>query len=385
MASLWVGHLAADLSQGAPPALLVFLVPKLGLSYTLAAAVILVATVSSSIVQPAFGLWSDRRGAMWLLPAGVAVSGAGIALAAVAPSYPLLLLAVLVSGLGVAAFHPEASKFASFVSGTRRASGMALFSVGGNLGFALGPLVASGLVLALGLSGGLLLAIPAAAAAGLLLAEGRYLVRFVPATGGRAFEAADADRPRAFGLLLVVIALRSVVHMGLFTFVPLWEKSQGASDGRSTVLLALFLAGGVLGTLVGGPLADRIGRKPVLIGSYVATVPLVLVYVLVGGVTGDVALVLSGATVISTFGITVVMGQEYLPSRIGLASGLAVGLAIGLGGVFAVVLGAVADAFDLEAAMLVSAAAPALGALLAAGLPPAGAARLVERPATSPT
>ena len=107
MASLCAGHFATDLAQGAPPALLVFLVPKLDLSYTLAAAVILVATFSSSIVQPAFGLWSDSRGAMWLLPAGVALAGAGIALAAVAPNYPLLLLAVLLMGLGVAAFHPR--------------------------------------------------------------------------------------------------------------------------------------------------------------------------------------------------------------------------------------------------------------------------------------
>lgn len=151
MTSLCAGHFATDLAQGAPPALLVFLVPKLGLSYTLAAAVILVATISSSVVQPAFGLWSDARGASWLLPTGVVLAGAGVALAAIAPNYPLLLLAVLVSSLGVAAFHPEGSKFASFTSGRRRASGMAVFTVGGNLGFAFGPLLASTVVVALGL------------------------------------------------------------------------------------------------------------------------------------------------------------------------------------------------------------------------------------------
>jgi FSR family fosmidomycin resistance protein-like MFS transporter len=186
-------------------------------------------------------------------------------------------------------------------------------------------------------------------------------------------------------LLLVVVALRSVAHFGLFTFVPLWEKSRGASDERATVLLSLFLVAGAVGTLIGGPLADRIGRKPVVVGSYVATVPLVLVYVLLGGVAGDVALVLAGATVVSTFGVTLVMSQEYMPRRIGLASGLSVGLAIGLGGVFAVVLGTVADAIDLQTAMLATAAGPALGALAALALPPARPTRLVERPATSPT
>lgn len=384
MASLSTGHFATDLSQGAPPALLVFLVPKLDLSYTLAAAVILVATISSSIIQPAFGLWSDSRGGMWLLPVGVSMAAVGVALAAVAPTYPLLLLAVLLSGVGVAAFHPEGSKLASFVSGRRRATGMAVFSVGGNLGFAFGPLLASILVVALGLGGGLLLVLPGVAVAALLLVERRYLRDFVPEPLDRRLTTASDDQPRALALLLVVVALRSVAHFGLFTFVPLWEKSQGASDERATILLSLFLAAGAVGTLIGGPLADRLGRKPVLIGSYALTVPLVLVYVLVGGLGGDVALVFAGASIISTFGVSLVMSQEYMPRRIGLASGLSIGLAIGLGGVFAVALGGVADSIDLEAAMLVTAAGPALGALVALALPPARAALLVERPATLP-
>src|SRR5918992_1417284 len=128
MAALSSGPLATDLAQGALPAPLPYLVDKFDLTYTMAAALVLAATISSSVIQPAFGLWSDARGALWLLPAGVAVAGIGMALVAVAPSYPLVLLAVLVSGLGVAAYHPEGSKFASYASGERRASGMALFS-----------------------------------------------------------------------------------------------------------------------------------------------------------------------------------------------------------------------------------------------------------------
>jgi FSR family fosmidomycin resistance protein-like MFS transporter len=240
-------------------------------------------------------------------------------------------------------------------------------------------------VLVLGLPGGLLLAIPGLAIALFLASEASYLRRFLPVPGSRVFGLDAVDRPRAFALLLVIISLRSVPHMGLFTFVPLWEVANGATDERATVLLALFLFGGAIGTLIGGPLADRIGRKPVMVGSYAATVPLIVVYVLVGGVVGDVALFLSGATVICTFGVSVVMSQEYMPRRIGLASGLCIGLAIGLGGVFAAILGSIADAIDLQAAMLATAVAPAIGAVLALGLPPAHAARLVERAATSPT
>ena len=152
MAVLSAGHCATDFANGALPALLPFMVDRFRLSYTLAAVVMLASTASSSLVQPFFGAWSDRRGALWLLPAGVALAGVGIALAAASPSYWLVLLLVVVSGLGVAAYHPEGSKFAAYASGAKRASGMSLFSVGGNIGYALGPTATTPLVLALGLT-----------------------------------------------------------------------------------------------------------------------------------------------------------------------------------------------------------------------------------------
>src|SRR5262245_58402906 len=228
MTALSSGHLATDFANGALPALLPFFVDKFALSYTLAAAVILASAVSSSIVQPLFGLWSDRRGAIWLLPGGVALAGIGIALAAVAPSYWLVLVFVVISGLGVAAFHPEGSKFAAFVGGHRRASAMSLFSIGGNLGFALGPTVATPLVLAFGLEGGLLLAIPCLVVAVVLLRLARYLGSFA-SERGRRLAAEAPDRVGALILLLGVIAFRSIAWFGLITFVPLWEVSLGHS------------------------------------------------------------------------------------------------------------------------------------------------------------
>jgi MFS transporter, FSR family, fosmidomycin resistance protein len=373
MAALSSGHLAADLAQGALPALLPYLVVKFDLSYTMAAALVLAATVSSSIVQPAFGLWSDARGALWLLPAGVLLAGAGMAAATVAPNYPLLVVAVLVSGLGVAAYHPEGSKFASYVSGARRASGMSLFSIGGNMGFALGPLVASFAIvtLGLGLEGGALVAVPGIAIAVFLLATLRYLEGFAPSVVGREARAAAApSQPRGLALLIGVIGLRSLAHMGLFTFVPLWEVAQGSSEAYGTRLLAAFLLAGALGTLLGGPLADRFGRRRILTWSFVAAAPLVLTYVLVGGAIGAVALIVSGAFIIGTFGVSLVMSQEYMPGRVGMASGISIGFAIGLGGVAAVALGAVADAIDLRTALLLTAVGPALAVVLTLALPP---------------
>src|SRR6266568_4347937 len=209
MALLSTGHLATDFANGALPALIPFLKDRFSLSYTLVGVLVLSSQASSSLIQPLFGLWSDRRGAMWLLPGGVA-------LAADAPRYWLVVVFVLVSGVGVAAFHPEASKFAGYVSGRRRASGMAWFSIGGNLGFALGPVVTTLLVHEYGLRGGLLLAVPSLAAGGVALAVTPYLREFVP-EAGTIHVHAGADQPRAMGLLLGVIALRSVAWFGLIT------------------------------------------------------------------------------------------------------------------------------------------------------------------------
>jgi FSR family fosmidomycin resistance protein-like MFS transporter len=378
MAALSSGHLATDLAQGSLPALLPFLKTEFDLTYTMASALVLAATISSSLIQPLFGLWSDVRGALWLLPAGVGLAGVGMALAAAAPSYPLTFLAVLGAGIGVAAYHPEGSKFASYASGSRRASGMSFFSVGGNIGFALGPVYASALILTLGLKGGLLIAVPGLAVATGLVLVLRYLASFAPDESPREQRAAAAKtETRGLVLLLVVVGLRSVAHMGLFTFIPLWEIHNGHGEAYGTFVLALFLFAGAVGTLLGGPLADRFGRRPVLRGSFIAAAPLILVYVLVGGPIGVAAVTLSGACVIGTFGVSLVMSQEYMPGRVGMASGLSIGLAIGLGGVAALVLGALADTVDLETAVLATAIGPTLALGVSFLLPPAPRRRMV--------
>ena len=368
MALLSSAHFATDFANGALPALLPFLKERFSLSYTAIGGIVLASQASSSLVQPLVGRWSDRRGAMWLLPTGVALAGVGIALAADAPSYWIVLPLVLVSGLGVAAFHPEGSKFAGFVSGRKRASGMAWFSLGGNLGYAVGPVAATAVLAGLGLHGGYLLAIPSLVVAVAILGGSPYLRRFVPGRrGGQA--AVGRDDRRAMRLLLGVIALRSVAWFGLITFVPLWEVAQGHSKAHGNHLLALMLFTGGVGTLALGPLADRVGRRPVLLGSVIVTGPLMFVFLIVGGVPGAIALALIGACVVGTFGVTMVMGQEYMPRHLGTASGLVIGLSVGLGGVAAVALGTLADATSLRTALYVAACAPLLAVLLAVQLP----------------
>ena len=380
MTALSGGHLAVDFASGSVPALIPFMTDRFHLGYALAAMLLLAATASSSLVQPLFGLWSDRRGALWLIPGGTMLAAVGVGGAAISPVYPLVLLLVLVGGLGVAAFHPEGAKFAAYASGRKRASGMSYFNSGGNAGYALGAFATGQLVVWLGLVGGLVAMVPVLLVSLGLARVVSHLSGLKPETGVTAYHRGD-DRRRAMALLGVVIALRSVAWFTLLAFVPLWIVSLGHSKGDGNRLLFLMLLAGAAGTLLLGPVADRIGLRRTLVITQTLISPLILVFVYVGGVPGALALMLVGVCVVGTFGVTMVLSQLYLPRHIGMASGLSVGLAMGIGGVAAVVLGAVADAVDLKTALTISAVAPALGVVFCLRLPaPAKQAQILVDP-----
>ncbi len=378
MATLSIGHLAVDFASGSVPALLPFLTLKFGLSYTATAALMLATLVSSSLVQPLFGLWSDRRGAMWLLPGGVALAAVGMAGAMIAPGYVVVLVTVFLAGIGIAAYHPEGAKFAAYASGRHLASGMSYFNIGGNTGYALGPIILTPLVVWLGLEAGIAAMVPVLVVAVVLLRALPRLERIVPASTKSRDGAGEDDVP-AMAMLSIVIALRSVAWFGLLTFVPLWIVAGGGTEGEGGRELSLMLVSGAIGTLVLGPVADRVGLRRTLLVTQAALPFLIVTFVAVGGLVGTVALMLVGLCVVGTFGVTMVLSQLYLPRHVGMASGLSVGLAMGLGGIAAVVLGAVADAIDLETALYVAAAAPAVGCIACLLLPrPAGRARPPE-------
>jgi MFS transporter, FSR family, fosmidomycin resistance protein len=380
MVALSGGHFAADFASGSVPALIPFLTDRFDLSYALAAVLLLSATVSSSVVQPLFGLFSDRSSALWLLPGGVMLAAVGIAGAAISPVYPLVVVLVFFGGLGVAAFHPEGAKFAAYASGAKRASGMSYFNIGGNTGYALGAFATGQLVLSLGMVGGLLAMVPVFIGGVVLIRLLPSLDRLKPASRAHTLSA-DDDRRGAMGWLSGVIILRSVAWFALLAFVPLWVVAHGHSKESGTRLLFAMLLAGAVGTLVLGPVADRIGLRRTLLATQTAIGPLVLVFVYVGGVAGVVALMLVGVCVVGSFGVTMVLSQLYLPRHVGMASGLAVGLAMGIGGIAAVILGAVADVASLKTALTICAIAPALGVLLCLKLPAARRRQPVREPA----
>lgn len=369
MAALSGGHLAVDFASGSVPALIPFVTDRFHLSYALAALLLLVVTLSSSLVQPLFGLRSDRSGALWLIPGGAMLAAVGIGAAAVSPAYPLVLLLVLVGGLGIAAFHPEGAKFATYASGRKRASGMSYFNVGGNTGYALGAFATGQLVVSFGLVGGLLAMVPVLVASLALVRAVPYLSRLKPEAPAPARGDGGDGQRGGMALLAVVIALRSIPWFALLAFVPLWVISLGHSKADGNRLLFAMLLAGAAGTLVLGPVADRIGYRRTLTITQALVPPLMLTFVYLGGVVGALALMLVGVCVVGTFGVTMVLAQLYLPRHIGMASGLSVGLTMGIGGIAAVALGAVADAVDLKTALTIAALPPLLGIVLCLRLP----------------
>jgi FSR family fosmidomycin resistance protein-like MFS transporter len=379
---LGFAHLSVDLCQAATPALLPFFVERRGYSYAAAGALVFAATVGSSFIQPLFGHAADRLKLPWLMPAGVLLAGAGIGLAGIAPSYALTFAAIVLSGIGVAAFHPEGARHANYASGDQKARGMSLFALGGNAGFALGPALTTGAVLAFGLSGALVVALlPAAASAALVAKRARLgALRARGAEQGRTARAQE-DRWGPFARLTAVISLRSCVHFGLLAFVPVWFVTQlGTSEAAGNAALTAMLASGAAGTLIGGRIADRVGRRNILLGALALSGPALLASIHAPTGLAFPLIALTGMLVVGTFAITVVLGQEYLPNRLGMASGVTLGAAIGVGGAIAPLLGALADAQGIETAMWTIAALPT--AALAVGLTLPGQVPKTRSPAS---
>lgn len=377
IAVLSIGHCCVDICQGAIPALMPFMVIRRGYSYSEATALLLVMTFASSLLQPLFGHASDRKALSWLLPGGILLAGCGLALVAFTPAFWPTLAAVFLSGLGVGAYHPEGARFANYVAGDRRATGMSLYAVGGNLGFALGPVTVTALVLPFGLGGLAWIAIPMAIAGGLLATELPRLNRFTPTPGRSDPRGAPAvsqpDRWVPFGIVAAIAGFRSSAYFALQAFVPLWyihHLGQSAALGNGG--LTGLLVAGAAGTIVGGRAADRFGRRTVIKVSLGLATPLILGFLALGPLAGLAALAATGFFMVGTFSITVVLGQEYLPNRVGLASGVTLGAAIGVGGLVAWLLALLADQTGLLPVLLITAALPLPGMLLATLLPPSG-------------
>jgi FSR family fosmidomycin resistance protein-like MFS transporter len=371
IALLALGHLVIDLNQGSIPAVLPFLRKAHDWSYAQAGTIVLVGNVASSLVQPVFGYFSDQIARRWILPASVFLTGVGIALVGVAPSYVTVLGLVLVMGLGVASWHPEGYKTATGVAGDRKATALSWFSLGGNVGFALGPPLATGLVTGLSLAGTLGMLVPTLIVGGLILAMLPRINRAAAPVRSAAAAVRGVNMPAAMALLIGLVAVRSWATLGFTTFVPFYYVDYLKADPRLVgPLLFVFLGAGALGTVAAGPIADRWGPRRFMRWVFLAAIPFGLVFLHTSGALAFAVLGLYGAVLTSSFSVSVVLGQAYLPRNAGMASGLIVGFAIGAGGLGVTALGWIADRWGLPAALTLSALMPLAGFATARFLPP---------------
>lgn len=366
LAFLTSTHVVDDLYQGAVPALLPFLAIERHYSYAGLTGITLAATFLASVVQPGFGALTDRfRNLGWLVAAGLLVAGLGIGASGLGDSYLITWLAVAASGVGVAAYHPEATRTARGMAGDSTQA-MSWFSVGGNLGIALGPVVVTPVLLATRLHGTPLLALPAVVMA-VVLAVRRPWRRVRTGGAGRA-PASDgrADDWRGFARLTVVVVLRSVAYFAVASLLALFAiRHFHTSAAVGSALLTTFIASGVIGTLSGGWLADRWQRIGTLrLGYGLAATTMLLLVTAPDLVVLFIAAFVSGIVLFAPFAVQVTLGQDFLPSRIGMASGVTLGLGTSVGGVAAPLFGLLADAYGLPAALATAAAFPALACAL---------------------
>jgi len=375
--ALSLGHGSADLCSSALFAVLPFLVVEYGYGYLQAGAFALTASLAAAVFQPLLGAHGDRGEAHWLLPAGLLVAAAGIAAVGFTTSYWATLLAVAVCSAGVAAYHPEGARWARRAAATDRVtSDMSVFSLGGGVGYGLGPLVVAAALAPLGLRGTPVVALVPIAAAVVVIAVLRRFRARPPEDGLEPREARpQTNEWKPFVLLLCLFFVASGVATGLITFVPLFVlEARAASPAAANVMSSVLLVSGAAGTLLGGVAADRLGRRFVLVVPQLVLVPAIALLPSLGYTAMIPAMVVVGLAINANMSTTLVLAQEYLPTRMGLATGLMIGFSGGAGGLIALALGFLGDAAGPSAVLYTLALLPLAVAALALRLSRPGAA-----------
>lgn len=375
-------HLLNDMMQSVIPAVYPLLKEKFGFSFAQIGIITLAFQMTSSVLQPFVGMSADRRPRPYSLAVGMCFTLVGLLGLAFAPGFVAILVAVSLIGWGSSIFHPESSRVAQLASGGRKGLAQSIFQVGGNAGNAFGPLLAALVVIPFGQHSIAWFGLVAVAAIGILLRVGKWYREWLR----RAAERPDGGLPAEAGgmmpsrrgvrralLILTLLVFSKYFYMACMTnfFTFFLMERFGFSVQVSQYALFAFLAASAAGTLIGGPVGDRFGRKCVIWGSILGAAPFAL-WLPYAGAAGTVVLaVVVGLVISSAFSAIVVYATELMPGRVGLVAGLFFGLMFGLGGIGSAFFGWLADRTSLEFIFRVSALLPLLG-IVTAFLPDVG-------------
>lgn len=373
-----IGHVITDLQAGAIPIIIPHLKEIFALSYTQVGFIVLLQNLTSSVIQPLFGYITDKKSMPWILPVGAAISGAGFAATGLAPSYNWLLAIVIVTGFASASFHPQASRSINLISTeNNKGKNMGIFLVGGNGGMAMGSMAMAFLVLLPGgVSNTAYFMLPA-----ILIFI--FLYRCLPQLNisqpksmqGKS-GSGGVSNYKTLALILVFIFVRSSTLTGIMTYMPMYYMQyMNATPTFAGSLVSIYLLCGAIGTLVGGTLSDRLGRRNVIVASMLLCIPLVYLLFNTGGILAGVVMAATGFCMVASFGPIVILMQDLMPNNIGMASGLTIGFSVGLGGCGVLLIGKLADMFGLPIIANVFIGASILSFLLASMLPKQQAAK----------
>lgn len=349
---IMLGHLCADLGGGALPAILPFLITEKGISYASAAGLTFALSSIGSLIQPVFGSMADKTSRPWLMSLGILMAGLGVSMIGFLDSYPAMFIAVAFTGIGSSLFHPDGGRMANYVSGEKKGKGISNFSVGGNMGFAVGPMLAVLGISLFGMKGTAVLAVPAVLMAIFMVTQNNRFAEFA-AEGNKATAAAIAagqkDDWKSFGKLTAVIFLRSTISMGMTTFIPLfWLGVLNQSESISGATTTIISLSGAVATLIGGRLADRFGFNKTIRTGLVMLIPCFTVVALSRSpILSTIMLIPMSVFLNFAFSPSVALGQKFVPNHLGLASGITMGLASSFGGVVSPVLGNIGDSYGL--------------------------------------
>lgn len=365
-------HLLNDTLQAVIPAIFPILEKSLSLSFTQLGLIAFTLNMVSSVMQPVVGLYTDKRPMPYALPLGLTSSMFGILGLALAPNFWTIILSVVFIGLGSAVFHPEGSRVAYLAAGSRRGLAQSIYQVGGNSGQSLAPVITALVLVPLGQFGAIWFTFIAGMAVLFLM----YIARWYQGQVGGSVvkpvvdEKKESDKTisKAIKMALIVLVLtvfvRSWYINAISNFYAFYAiDNYGLSIAKAQIYIFTFMFMGAVGTFLGGPLADKFGKRNIILFSLLAAFPLTLVLPYVGSILAIVLLALIGLILMSSFSVSVVYAQELIPGKIGTMSGLIVGLAFGMGAIGSVALGSLIDWIGLVPTMVAVSILPILGVL----------------------
>ncbi|PGO32727.1 MFS transporter [Bacillus cereus] len=365
------GHFLNDSMQAVVPALFPILEKTMNLSYMQVGWIAFALNMTSSIMQPVFGMYSDKKPSPFLLPLGMFSSMLGMIGLAFAPNFIIVIISVLFIGLGSAVFHPEGARVAYMAAGAKRGLAQAIYQVGGNTGNSLAPIFTALIFVPLGQIGSLGFTAFAAVGIVLLIFVSSWYKNELTTGAVRRKKRAALEAENAivsthikFVIILLVFLtfVRSWYGAGIGNFYQFYLiEHYGLSIKNAQYFVFAFMIAGVLGTFFGGPLADKFGKKKIIVFSMLGSAPLALLLPHVSLVWVVPLFLCIGFISSSSFSVIVVYAQELVPGKVGMVSGLIVGLAFGLGALGAVVLGKLADMYSLQFIMLLCSCLPLIG------------------------